>query len=101
MTLFEAFYGIKPPQLALGPYQQINVAAVEELLQERWRINQNLRENLAQARTRIKLYIDKYKSEREFQLEDWLCLELQPYPQCSVIKRVNKKMFPSILAHIK
>lgn len=27
MTPFEAFYGIKPPQLALGPYQQLNVVA--------------------------------------------------------------------------
>lgn len=35
MTNFEALYGIKPLQLALGPYQQTNIAALEELLQER------------------------------------------------------------------
>lgn len=29
MSPFEALYGIKPPQLALGPYQQTNVAEIE------------------------------------------------------------------------
>lgn len=35
MTLFEVLYGFKPPRLALGPCLQSNIAAVEEILQER------------------------------------------------------------------
>lgn len=64
MTPFEALYGNKPPQLALCPYQQTNIAAVEELLQERRRIDQLVTENLAQAGVWTKQYADRHGSER-------------------------------------
>ncbi|KAL2497365.1 Uncharacterized protein Adt_22915 [Abeliophyllum distichum] len=75
MTPFKALYEISPPQLALGPYQQTNIASVDSLLQERQRIDQQLRENLAQARARMKTYADKRRSERTFEEGDWLPIE--------------------------
>ncbi|KAL2506023.1 hypothetical protein Adt_05079 [Abeliophyllum distichum] len=47
----------------MGPYQQTNVAAVDDLLQERYKMDQKLRESLAQARARMKHYADKNKTE--------------------------------------
>ncbi|XP_022844621.1 uncharacterized protein LOC111367792 [Olea europaea var. sylvestris] len=72
MTPFEALYGIKPPQLSLDLYQQSNVAAVEELLQHRYQLNQQLKENLAQAGAKMKLYADTKRSERSFNEGEWV-----------------------------
>lgn len=36
----------------LGPYRQINILFIDKFLQETHNMDQNLRENLAQARTR-------------------------------------------------
>lgn len=58
MHPFEALYDIKPPQLALGPYQQTNVVAVEELVQERHQMDLLLKGYLGQARVSMKFYAD-------------------------------------------
>ncbi|KAL2491373.1 Uncharacterized protein Adt_27001 [Abeliophyllum distichum] len=71
MTLFEALYGIPPPQLSLGPYQITNIAAVENIVQRRQEIEHQLRKNLAQARARMKLYADRKRVERSFEEGEW------------------------------
>ena len=78
-TPFEALYGFPPPHLALGPYQQTKVASVEEVLQERYQMDKKFRESLVQARSRMKFSADKKRTEREFQVGEWVYLRLHPY----------------------
>ncbi|XP_022860937.1 uncharacterized protein LOC111381393 [Olea europaea var. sylvestris] len=92
MIPFEALYGIQPPRLALRPYQQIDVTAVDNLFQKRHKIDHILQGNLAQFKARMKLYANKHRNERESQLGDWVYLKLHRYAQQSVAKRINKKL---------
>lgn len=92
MTPFEALYGIKPPQLPLVPYQQISNTSMKEMLQERHEMDRILKENLAQASARMKFYTNKNRSEREFQIGDWVFLKLHSYAQQTMARRTNKKL---------
>lgn len=89
MSPFEALYGIK---LAWRPHQQTNVAAVEELVQERHHMDLLLNEYLVQARARMKFYVNQHRVERVFEVGDWVYLKLHHYRQHLVMARTNKKI---------
>ncbi|KAL0315333.1 UNVERIFIED_CONTAM: Transposon Ty3-G Gag-Pol polyprotein [Sesamum radiatum] len=91
-TPFQALYGYPPHQLSVGPYLQNHHTEVEELMQERVKVLQLLKDNLHQAQQRMKIYVDRKKSEREFALGDEVFLKLQPYRQTSVSLRKQLKL---------
>ncbi|KAL0337660.1 UNVERIFIED_CONTAM: Transposon Ty3-G Gag-Pol polyprotein [Sesamum calycinum] len=110
-TPFQALYGYPPHQLSIGPYFQNHHTEVEELMQERVKVLQLLKDNLHQAQQRMKIYVDRKRSEREFALGDEVFLKLQPYRQIFVslrkqlklsakyfgpYKKVGSKYFPSV-----
>lgn len=76
MTPFEALYGYKPTQLGLSPYMQGCTTVASDLLTERQRIIQILKENLHTAMNRMKKYADMHRSERKFEIGD---LRMQPF----------------------
>ena len=49
---------------------------------------------LLRAQHRMKIQGNKHKAEREFAVEEWLWLKLQPYGQQSLQFRVNQKLAP-------
>jgi hypothetical protein len=53
-----------------------------------------LREHLHLAQNRMKLQADKRRSERQFEVGNWVYLRLQPYCQKSLALRHNLKLSP-------
>lgn len=78
-TPFYAVYGHNPPDHNFTNLGSSTVAAVENWAKERPSILRMLKENLQQAQHRMKFYVDKLRSEREFEEGDWEYLRLQPY----------------------
>ena len=62
------------------------------MVQSRLQIISLIKENLAKAQSRMKLFADKHRSERSFQEGDWVFLKLQPYRQQSVAIRRSVKL---------
>ena len=53
-----------------------------------------LKENLQTAQNQQKLYADKHRIERSFEVEDLVYLRLQPYRQSSLKKKRAEKLKP-------
>lgn len=77
------------------------LAAIEKLLQEMYKLDHQLKENLSQARARMKHYADKKMIERSFDEGDWVFLKLHPYVQHSVEFRRNRNHVLGTLVSIK
>ena len=88
----EALYGMAHSQLALEHYSHSKVAAVEDHLRDRRRLDDLLKKNLQEAQDRMKLYADQNMSKRTFSVGDWVYLRLQPYRQTSMGLRGNTKL---------
>lgn len=71
-----------------------SVAAVDNWARERAAILRMLRENLQQAQNRMKHYADRLRTEREFDVGDWVYLRLQSYRQTSLALQRNMKLAP-------
>lgn len=78
MTPFEVMYG-EPPHVH-RPYLPVScmVEAVDRSLQQREKILQLLKENLAKAQNRMTQLANKKRSERSFETGDWVYLKLKP-----------------------
>ena len=55
-------------------------------------MTQLIQQQLQRAQQRMKHQADKGRSEREFQIGDWVFVKLQPYVQMSVANRTNQKL---------
>ena len=51
-----------------------------------------IRQHLLRAKQRMKRYADGHRSERQFQVNDWVFLKLQPYVQSSVADISSQKL---------
>ncbi|XP_077237223.1 uncharacterized protein LOC143878893 [Tasmannia lanceolata] len=68
------------------------VQAVEEELKDRDKALQLIKENLWMAQERMKTFADKHRTEKSFNVGDWVYLRLQPYRQVSVAARRSMKL---------
>jgi hypothetical protein len=57
------------------------VDQVDCVLRDRTQILRLLKDNLTVAQSRMKYQADKHRSEREFNIGDWVLLRLQPFHQ--------------------
>ncbi|CAL5346186.1 unnamed protein product [Camellia sinensis] len=93
-TPYFAVYGQEPPDHTFCLSTPSSVAVVDNWVKERAAIIKTLREHLTQAQQRMKHYADKGRSEREFDIGDWVFLRLQPYKQTTVALQRNMKLSP-------
>jgi hypothetical protein len=92
-TPFEVLYGYAPRQLglsaeAIGAY----VPQLDDGLSERALMQDLVRHHLNRAQQRMKRQADKHRSERQFEVGNWVFLKLQPYVQSSLARRAHQKL---------
>jgi hypothetical protein len=57
---------------------------VEDHIEHQQQVLQILKDNLTMAQNRMKQQEDQHRSERSFEVWDWVFLRLQPYKQMSL-----------------
>jgi len=92
ITPYEVVYG-QPPSLHI-PYVSgdSRVEAVDRSLKARAECIEMLKYHLQRAQQRMKRQADLHRTDRQFELGDWVYVKLQPYRQQSVVLRRNQKL---------
>lgn len=78
LSPFEALYGYKPFTLPMGPYLDAIIPAASTVIQNRAQMLQVIKEHLAQAQNRMKMFADRNRTKRQFTVGEWVFLKLQP-----------------------
>lgn len=81
MTPFEALYHYPPPMIGEFSLTNETCPAAKLTLQEREQMIQQLKENLLAAQNRMKVYADQHRSDRHYNVNDMVYLQIQPYRQ--------------------
>jgi hypothetical protein len=91
-TPFKALYGYDP-NVAAAPLLPVTAnTSVQELIAERSRHTELIKQHLSVAQNRMKLKTDKHKIDRIFQVGDHVLLKLQPYTQSSLVNQPYPKL---------
>eukprot|EP00253_Pinus_taeda_P009341 PITA_09341 len=102
MTPFMALYGYQPPSITSYLSENSKVQAVEHHIEHQQQVLKLLKDNLVLAQNRMKQQAYQHRSERSFDVGDWVFLRLQPYKQIS-LKQAKKdnKLSPKYYAPYK
>ena len=93
-TSYEVVYGQAPPvHLPYLPGGS-KVEVVAKSLEEREKMLLLLKFHLMCAQHRMKQQADEHRSERSFEIGDFVYVKLQPYRQQSIAVRANQKISP-------
>ncbi|XP_071680355.1 uncharacterized protein [Lolium perenne] len=88
---FQALYGHAPRYLGITA-ESVPVTDLQLWLQERQLATTVLKQHLHRANNRMKQFADNKRSDRVFQVGDWVYLRLQPYIQTTLAMRANAKL---------
>ncbi|KAH9650018.1 hypothetical protein KPL70_026202 [Citrus sinensis] len=91
-TPFRALYGRDPPPLIRYEQGAASVSLVEQLMEDRDAILDDLRMQLLRAQQRMKLQADQKRHHVEFHAGDLVFLKLRPYRQRSLAQRKFEKL---------
>ncbi|XP_024178045.1 uncharacterized protein LOC112183960 [Rosa chinensis] len=92
MSTFQALYGYAPPSIILYLSSCTSVALVDQQQKSRDALLATIKRNMQLARSRMNGFYDKKHTEREFEVDDWVYLKLQPYKQHSMHKNEFHKL---------
>ena len=101
MTPFEVVYGREPSTYTTYIPSETFVAFVDQVLRDKDSMIRLLKENLHQAQSKMKKMVDKHQTKREFEVNDWVYLRLQPFKQASLALRKDKKLAPKFYGPYK
>jgi hypothetical protein len=87
---FKALYGHEPNLGAMPDIEEDSPIA--GVMADRSAQIDSIKQHLATAQNRMKMYADSKRSEREYQVGDRVLLKLQPYAQASVVNRLYPKL---------
>jgi hypothetical protein len=87
---FKALYGHEPNLGAMPDIEEDSPIA--GVMADRSAQIDSIKQHLATAQNRMKMYADSKRSEREYQVGDRVLLKLQPYAQASVVNRPYPKL---------
>ena len=74
MTPFKALYGYHPPSITSYLRENSKVQEVEDRIEHQQQVLQLLKDNLTLAHNRMKQQADQHRSERSFDVGDWVFL---------------------------
>ena len=94
MAPFKSLYGHEPLSFIDTVLGDSRAARAKDWLQEGQDILRSLKENLQQAQNRQKVYADRHRIERSFEVGDLVYLRLQPYRQSSLKGTGKEKLKP-------
>ncbi|WVZ96943.1 hypothetical protein U9M48_042522 [Paspalum notatum var. saurae] len=89
---FQLLYGYLPRHFGISDTSVVAPSDLDSWWTERQLMTDVIRQHLERAKIRMKKQADKGRSEREFQVGDWVFLKLQPYVQSSLAPRANQKL---------
>ncbi|GJV76333.1 putative mitochondrial protein, partial [Tanacetum coccineum] len=93
-TPFEVVYGQKPPTHVSYMAGDSHVEAVDRSLVAREAAIALLQFHLDRAQQRMKLFADSKRSDRSFNVGDWVLLKLQPHRQVTLRMHKQHKFSP-------
>ena len=95
MSYFEALYRYPPPTAREYVINNFKDPAARDFLATFDEVMINIFKNhLEQARNRMKQQADSERTDREFEVGDWVFVHLQPYKQNSLKNSKNHKLAP-------
>jgi len=94
MTPFRALYGYDALSFADVMFGDSRAPKAKDWIQENQDILRVLKENIQLAQNQQKMYADRHRTERNFEMGDVVYLRLQPYRQSSLKKKVVEKLKP-------
>ncbi|KAI0528973.1 hypothetical protein KFK09_001518 [Dendrobium nobile] len=93
-TPFKILYGRDPPPLVNYQKGATPVYLVDQYLEERDRVLEELREHLLRAQQIMKTRADSHRKEMTFEVGERVYLKLRPYRQKTVANRRSEKLSP-------
>lgn len=94
MTPFQTLYGHPPPHLVRFGHSSTALDSLEQLLQERDAMLDEIQFNLVKAQQTIQHYANTKHRELSLNEGDLVFLKLRPYRQKSLAHRQNEKLVP-------
>ena len=101
MTPFKVLYGYEALNFADLVFGDNRAPKEKDWVKDSQDIIKVLKENLQAAQNQQKLYADRHRIERSFEVGDLVYLRLQPYRQSSLKKKGAEKLKPASMDHTK
>ncbi|XP_059070624.1 uncharacterized protein LOC131860257 [Cryptomeria japonica] len=94
MSSFKALYGYEALSFIDLVFDDSKVPRAKETIQGYQDILKALKDNISQAQNQQKMYVDRHRGERTFQVGDLVFLRLQPYRQSCLKSSGAEKLKP-------